>query len=88
LFIFAVLGWKVVTALFGSVFSDTHGHAVLLVGALLSSSCLILVLWMIGAVARRRSYLLSASSVAKMFGAGVILYLVLLWVAFPVRECL
>ena len=84
---FALLGWKIVTSLFGSSFSDTHARLVSLLGAFLSASFLILVLWIEAVIARRRGYLLSASSLAKMLAASVILYFILLLVAFPVEKC-
>ena len=85
--IFEFLGWRLVEAVFGSVFSDTHVRTVSLVGAALNGICITSLLALGASVARRRGYLLSEARLAVTFAAGTVLYLALILLAFPIEKC-
>jgi hypothetical protein len=82
-----LLGWKILRAMGGPLFSDSHEYLVFAVASVLSSSCLTMLLALLGIVGRTRGFLVPRSRMAAMLIGGVVLYVVLLVVAFPIQEC-
>ena len=81
-----VLGWKLVAAVFSSQYADTHTHFVAIVGGVLNSALLTMLLGALLLVARKRGRLLSTSSVVKTLVIGTLLYLALMFLAFPLTK--
>jgi uncharacterized membrane protein YidH (DUF202 family) len=85
--IFAIFAWHIVAALFNSAASDTHPQGVNIIGALLTSSCLTIILWMAATAAKRRGYQFSRANLWKTSAVVIILYSVLVFAAFPMEKC-
>ncbi len=85
--LFEVLGWRIVAALFGPVFSDMHMQMVSMTGALLNGICITVLLGFAGLIAKMRGYFFSTTKLTVVFTVSAIFYLALVLLAFPMQKC-